>query len=66
VERTPPGSWYAAGEGFDSTAAEITDWYRRTDEDGNPVDYDYVLGEYLDEGDEDGADGPAGAGPSGR
>ena len=66
VERTPPGSWYAAGEGFDSTAAEITDWYRRTDEDGNPVDYDYVLGEYLDEGDGDGADGPAGAGPSGR
>ncbi|MGW9720554.1 MULTISPECIES: BCCT family transporter [Micrococcus] len=66
VERTPPGSWYAAGEGFDSTAAEITDWYRRTDEDGNPVDYDYVLGEYPDEGDGDGADGPAGAGPSGR
>ncbi|WP_180535950.1 hypothetical protein [Micrococcus luteus] len=25
-----------------------------------------VLGEYLDEGDGDGADGPAGAGPSGR
>ncbi|WP_010080435.1 chaperonin GroEL [Micrococcus luteus] len=64
VERTPPGSWYAAGEGFDSTAAEITDWYRRTDEDGNPVEYDYVLGEYLDDG--DGADGPAGAGPSAR
>lgn len=66
VERTPPGSWYAAGEGFDSTAAAITDWYRRTDEDGNPVDYDYVLGEYPDEGDGDDADGPAGAGPSGR
>lgn len=28
--------------------------------------YDYVLGEYLDEGDGDDADGPAGAGPSGR
>ena len=64
VRRAPAGR--GAGAEFDSTAPQVTDWYRRTDEDGNPVDYDYVLGEYLDEGDGDGADGPAGAGPSGR
>jgi flagellar basal body rod protein FlgB len=27
--------------------AEVTDWYTRTDEDGNPVDYDYERGEYI-------------------
>lgn len=37
----------AAGAGFDSTAEENTSWYQRTDEDGNPVDYDYEKGEYT-------------------
>lgn len=37
----------AAGRDFDSTAEENTSWYQRTDEDGNPVDYDYDKGEYL-------------------
>ena len=51
VEPVPTGSQYAVGAEFDSTAAEVTDWYRRTDEDGNPVDYDYATGEYLEEDD---------------
>lgn len=44
-----PESEYAAGHGFDSTADEVTEWYARTDEDGNPVAYDYERGTYLDE-----------------
>ena len=48
IEPTAPGSEYAAGGEFDSTAPEVTEWYARTDEDGNPVDYDYVRGVYLD------------------
>lgn len=51
VEPVPTGSQYAVGAEFDSAAAELTDWYRRTDEDGNPVAYDYSTGEYLDEDD---------------
>ena len=37
-----------AGRDFDAHAPEHTDWYRRTDEDGHPVDYDYATGEYAD------------------
>ena len=40
---------YAAGAAFDSTAAEYTEWYARTDEEGNRVGYDYETGEYLEE-----------------
>ena len=40
----------AAGADFDSTAEAATSWYTRTDEEGNPVPYDYTTGEYLDEG----------------
>lgn len=36
-----PESGLGAGAGFDSTAEEITEWYQRTDEEGNPIDYDY-------------------------
>ena len=36
------------GADFDSSAPEVTDWYRRTDEDGNPVAYDYETGEFTD------------------
>lgn len=39
---------YAAGEDFDSTASRYTQWYARTDEEGNRVGYDYATGEYLD------------------
>ena len=49
IEPTAPDSEYATGGEFDSTAPEVTDWYVRTDEDGNPVDYDYELGAYVDE-----------------
>ena len=38
-----------AGADFDSTADKVTEWYQRTDEDGNDVGYDYETGEYLDE-----------------
>ena len=31
-----------AGADFDSSAPEVTEWYRRTDEDGRPVAYDYA------------------------
>ncbi|XNZ00205.1 BCCT family transporter [Micrococcus luteus] len=50
VQPVAADSPYAVGGDFDSTAAEVTDWYQRTDEDGNEVGYDYETGEYLDEG----------------
>ncbi|ALC06496.1 hypothetical protein CDES_10605 [Corynebacterium deserti GIMN1.010] len=37
-----------AGSAFDSTADRITEWYQRTDEEGNDVDYDYSTGEWAD------------------
>lgn len=37
-----------AGARFDSTADKNVDWYRRTDEDGNEIPYDYELGAYID------------------
>lgn len=37
-----------AGADFDSTAPELTEWYRRTDTEGNPIDYDYSSQTYLD------------------
>lgn len=39
---------YATGAHFNSTAAEVTDWYARTDEEGHAVGYDYETGEYVD------------------
>lgn len=42
------GQW-AAGRDFESTAEEYTAWYQRTDEDGDPVAYDYDAGEYPGE-----------------
>lgn len=44
-------AWATAAD-FDSTAPEYTEWYQRTDEDGNPVDYDYATGEYPELGEE--------------
>ena len=37
-----------AGADFDYTAPEVTEWYRRTDTEGNPIDYDYASQTYLD------------------
>lgn len=37
-----------AGATFDSTADHITDWYQRTDEEGNDVDYDFTTGKWAD------------------
>jgi choline/carnitine/betaine transport len=49
IAPTTPESEFAAGAGFDSADEEVTEWYARTDEDGNPIGYDYETGEYLDE-----------------
>lgn len=38
----------SAGAGFDSTAGRVTEWYQRTDENGNNVEYDYATGEWED------------------
>lgn len=37
-----------AGADFDYTTPEMTEWYRRTDTEGNPIDYDYGSQTYLD------------------
>lgn len=37
-----------AGHDFDSTSVKVTEWYQRTDEFGNKVDYDYESGEWAD------------------
>ena len=37
-----------AGADFDYTTPEVTEWYRRTDTEGNPIDYDYASQTYLD------------------
>ncbi|MDI3330757.1 MAG: BCCT family transporter [Micrococcus sp.] len=47
VRRAPEGR--GAGADFDSTAEQVTEWYRRTDEEGNPVEYDYETGTYADD-----------------
>ena len=51
VTRAPEGR--GAGADFDSTAEHVTEWYQRTDEEGNPVEYDYGTGTYADEQDAD-------------
>lgn len=37
-----------AGKDFDSTDETLTEWYQRTDEEGNDVDYDYSSGTWGD------------------
>ncbi|WP_375231823.1 BCCT family transporter [Corynebacterium macginleyi] len=49
VEPTAGDSDYATGGEFDSTAAEVTEWYARTDEEGHAIGYDYESGRYVDE-----------------
>lgn len=46
VVRVTPGK--GAGAEVDSTHEDYTDWYQRTDEDGNPVGYDFGTGEWAD------------------
>ncbi len=46
VQEAPEGR--GAGADFDSTAEVVTEWYQRTDEEGQPVDYDYETGTYGD------------------
>ncbi|HZK31475.1 MAG TPA: BCCT family transporter [Corynebacterium sp.] len=46
VTESPDGR--GAGADFDSTADHVTGWYRRTDEEGNVVGYNYETGEWSD------------------
>ncbi len=46
VVQTDPGE--GAGGGIDSEHEEYTGWYQRTDEDGQPVGYDFETGEWAD------------------
>ena len=54
VVETAPGE--GAGAIIDSEAEDYTDWYKRTDEYGNPVGYDYETGEWADGWTPDGED----------
>lgn len=49
VEPTDDDSDYATGGKFNSTAAEVTEWYARTDEEGHAIGYDYEAGRYVDD-----------------
>lgn len=46
VVPTQPGE--GAGAQVDSEHDDYTEWYRRTDEDGAPVGYDFATGEWAD------------------
>ena len=46
VQGTKAGE--GAGSDFDSHDTSVTEWYQRTDEEGNNVDYDYATGTYAD------------------
>lgn len=46
VVETPPGE--GASGGTDSEHEDYTGWYQRTDEDGDPVGYDFTTGEWAD------------------
>ena len=46
VVETDPGR--GAGAVVDSAHADYTEWYQRTDENGEPVGYDYATGEWAD------------------
>ncbi|WP_110182009.1 BCCT family transporter [Nocardioides solisilvae] len=46
VVRTEPGQ--GAGADVDSTHADYTEWYQRTDENGDPVGFDFATGEWAD------------------
>jgi len=46
VVPTEPGD--GANGGIDSEHGDYTDWYQRTDENGEPVGFDYETGEWAD------------------
>ena len=46
VIRAKPGE--GAGADVDSTHEDYTDWYQRTDEEGEPVGFDFATGEWAD------------------
>lgn len=46
VRYSPDGR--GAGADYDSTSDEVTDWYRRKDEEGNDVGYDYETDTWSD------------------
>lgn len=46
VVQTAPGQ--GASGGTDSEHDDYTEWYQRTDEDGDPVGYDFDTGEWAD------------------
>ena len=63
VTRSEPGA--GAGADVDSSSEDYTDWYRRTDENGDPVGYDYATDTWADgwspdEGDETAVEGSSG------
>lgn len=49
IEPTTGDSDYATGGEFNSTAAEVTEWYARTDEEGHAIGYDYEAGRYVED-----------------
>ena len=48
LQVSPAQDGNGAGAGFDSHDASVTDWYQRRDESGQPIDYDYETGQYVD------------------
>ncbi|MEU3308868.1 BCCT family transporter [Nocardiopsis sp. NPDC055551] len=46
VVESPPGG--GAGADIDSTDESYTEWYQRTNEEGEPVGYDFGTGEWAD------------------
>ncbi|WP_067477459.1 BCCT family transporter [Dietzia timorensis] len=48
ISVAPSTDGRGAGADFDSTSEKVTDWYRRTDDEGNEIDYDYSSGEWAD------------------
>lgn len=46
---SPAPAGRGAGADFDSTSERVTDWYQRTDDNGEEIDYDYETGKWEDE-----------------
>lgn len=63
IEPTKPDSEHATGHEIETTAPEVTEWYTRTYEHGDPVAYDYETGEYLADDGEEGDGEQNGDGP---
>ncbi|GAA4523719.1 BCCT family transporter [Brachybacterium paraconglomeratum] len=63
VVRAEPGE--GAGADVDSTHADYTEWYQRTDEHGEPVGYDFETGKWADGWEPETDDDPSGEDPEG-